>query len=74
MFFLLRYVSTQYILDCIKDNEQLDVESYRLNPVTAPGSSAVLNTKGRAHGGRNYNIYGTFGQHSKENNSYIGIL
>lgn len=53
MFFLLRYVSTQYILDCIKDNEQLDVESYRLNPFTTPGSSAVLNTKHRAHGGRN---------------------
>ncbi|XP_011612302.2 telomeric repeat-binding factor 2-interacting protein 1 [Takifugu rubripes] len=46
------YVSTQYILDCIKNNEQLDVESYRLNPVTAPGSSAALNTKHRAHGGR----------------------
>uniref|UniRef100_H2URR4 Telomeric repeat-binding factor 2-interacting protein 1 n=1 Tax=Takifugu rubripes TaxID=31033 RepID=H2URR4_TAKRU len=45
------YVSTQYILDCIKNNEQLDVESYRLNPVTAPGSSAALNTKHRAHGG-----------------------
>lgn len=29
--FLLRYVSTQYIHDCIEKDEQLDLEDYRLN-------------------------------------------
>lgn len=31
LFFTFRYVSTNYIHDCIKENEQLDLEQYRLN-------------------------------------------
>lgn len=56
MFFLFRYVSTQYIHDCVKENEQLDLESYRLNRITAPGSSPALNTKESCNGGMVYNL------------------
>lgn len=41
--FLLRYVSTQYILDCIEKDEQLNLEDYRLNPEVVPKQSARLN-------------------------------
>ena len=40
--FLLRYVSTQYVLDCVEKNEQLDLEDYRLNPEVVPKQSARL--------------------------------
>lgn len=56
MFFLFRYVSTQYIHDCVKENEQLDIESYRLNLIKAPGSSPALNTKESCYGGMVYNL------------------
>lgn len=29
-----RYVSTQYIYDCVEMNEQLNVEDYKLNPAS----------------------------------------
>ncbi|XP_054882938.1 telomeric repeat-binding factor 2-interacting protein 1 [Poeciliopsis prolifica] len=38
-----RYVSTQYILDCIKKEEQLDLDDYRLNPKAIQKSSSKLN-------------------------------
>ncbi len=40
--FLLRYVSTQYIHDCIEKDEQLNLEDYRLNPEVVPRHSARL--------------------------------
>ncbi|XP_056129953.1 telomeric repeat-binding factor 2-interacting protein 1 [Lampris incognitus] len=39
-----RYVSTQYIRDCIEKNVQLDVEDYRLSPENIPGPSRRRNT------------------------------
>lgn len=41
--FLFRYISTQYIRDCIEKNEQLNLEDYRVNPVVGPKKSARLN-------------------------------
>lgn len=41
--FLLRYMSTQYIYDCIEKDEQLNLEDYRLNPEVVPKQSAGLN-------------------------------
>lgn len=41
--FLLRYISSQYILDCVEKNEQLNLEDYRLNPAVSPRHSARLN-------------------------------
>ncbi|XP_029287678.1 LOW QUALITY PROTEIN: telomeric repeat-binding factor 2-interacting protein 1 [Cottoperca gobio] len=38
-----RYVSTQYIHDCIEKEEQLNLEDYRLNPVMVTRQSARLN-------------------------------
>lgn len=43
VFLLFRYVSTQYIHDCIEKNEQLKMEAYRLNPETLQANSAKLN-------------------------------
>lgn len=45
--YLFRYVSMQYIHDCIEKNEQLDLESYRLNP----GSFPARKTKGNGNRG-----------------------
>ncbi|XP_068568399.1 telomeric repeat-binding factor 2-interacting protein 1 isoform X2 [Cebidichthys violaceus] len=36
------FVSTQYILDCIEKDEQLNLEDYRLNPEVVPNQSARL--------------------------------
>ncbi|XP_074547506.1 telomeric repeat-binding factor 2-interacting protein 1 isoform X2 [Halichoeres trimaculatus] len=35
-----RYISTQYIRDCVEKGEQLNVEDYRLNPEAVPNQSA----------------------------------
>ncbi|XP_068451346.1 telomeric repeat-binding factor 2-interacting protein 1 isoform X2 [Clinocottus analis] len=37
------FVSTQYILDCIEKDEQLNLEDYRLHPEVVPRQSARLN-------------------------------
>ncbi|XP_034541827.1 telomeric repeat-binding factor 2-interacting protein 1 isoform X2 [Notolabrus celidotus] len=39
-----RYISTQYIRDCVEKDEQLDVEDYRLSPEDVPNQSAKLNS------------------------------
>ncbi|KAM8914748.1 telomeric repeat-binding factor 2-interacting protein 1 isoform 1-T2 [Spinachia spinachia] len=39
------FVSTQYILDCIDKNEQLNLEDYRLYPEVLPRQSARLHNK-----------------------------
>ncbi|XP_008406782.1 telomeric repeat-binding factor 2-interacting protein 1 [Poecilia reticulata] len=41
-----RYVSTQYIHDCIKKEEQLNLDDYRLNPKAIQRSSSKLNNSG----------------------------
>uniref|UniRef100_A0A3Q3GIH7 Telomeric repeat-binding factor 2-interacting protein 1 n=1 Tax=Labrus bergylta TaxID=56723 RepID=A0A3Q3GIH7_9LABR len=41
--FLFRYVSAQYIHDCVEKDEQLNLEDYRLNPEGAPNQSAKPN-------------------------------
>lgn len=56
MYFPFRYISAQYIHDCIEKNEQLDLQNYRLNPVgplqDSTGSTDALNsTKKSALGG-----------------------
>ena len=43
--FLLRYVSSQYIQDCIDKGEQLNLEDYRLKPEALPRQSARLSIK-----------------------------
>ncbi|XP_076617149.1 telomeric repeat-binding factor 2-interacting protein 1 isoform X2 [Chaetodon auriga] len=48
-----RYVSIQYIHDCIEKDEQLNLEDYRLNPEVVPRHSARLNNnKESCPGGR----------------------
>ncbi|XP_070815075.1 telomeric repeat-binding factor 2-interacting protein 1 isoform X1 [Chaetodon trifascialis] len=48
-----RYVSTQYIHDCIERDEQLNLEDYKLNPEVVPRHSARLNNnKESCPGGR----------------------
>ncbi|XP_037303718.2 telomeric repeat-binding factor 2-interacting protein 1 isoform X1 [Pungitius pungitius] len=39
------FVSTQYILDCIEKNEQLNLEDYRLNPEVVPRQSPRRSNK-----------------------------
>ncbi|KAM7422854.1 hypothetical protein PAMA_010744 [Pampus argenteus] len=39
------YVSTQYIHDCIEKEEQLDLESYRLNPEKVQKQSTILSNR-----------------------------
>ncbi|XP_032405192.1 LOW QUALITY PROTEIN: telomeric repeat-binding factor 2-interacting protein 1 [Xiphophorus hellerii] len=46
-----RYVSTQYIHDCIKKEEQLDLDDYRLNPKAIQRSSSKLNNSGGSRAG-----------------------
>uniref|UniRef100_A0A3B5R5J1 Telomeric repeat-binding factor 2-interacting protein 1 n=1 Tax=Xiphophorus maculatus TaxID=8083 RepID=A0A3B5R5J1_XIPMA len=46
-----RYVSTQYIHDCIKKEEQLDLDDYRLNPKAIQRSSSKLNNSGGRRAG-----------------------
>ncbi|KAM4582404.1 telomeric repeat-binding factor 2-interacting protein 1 [Fundulus diaphanus] len=49
------YVSTQYILDCVEKEEQLDIEDYRLNPEVIKRPSRRSNSGGspnRLSGGR----------------------
>lgn len=41
-----RYVSTQYIHDCMEKNEQLNLEDYRLTPIVAQRQSARLSSRG----------------------------
>lgn len=37
-----RYVSTQYIYDCVEMNEQLNLEDYKLNPASVKRHSTRL--------------------------------
>uniref|UniRef100_H2LHS7 Telomeric repeat-binding factor 2-interacting protein 1 n=1 Tax=Oryzias latipes TaxID=8090 RepID=H2LHS7_ORYLA len=51
-FLFSRYVSTQYILDCIEKEEQLSVEDYRFNPVDVPKKDRTKAACPRLSGGR----------------------
>ncbi|XP_047203760.1 telomeric repeat-binding factor 2-interacting protein 1 isoform X2 [Girardinichthys multiradiatus] len=46
-----RYVSTQYIHDCIEKEEQLNLEDYRLNPEVIRRPSPRLNSSGGSPSG-----------------------
>uniref|UniRef100_A0A3P9I342 Telomeric repeat-binding factor 2-interacting protein 1 n=1 Tax=Oryzias latipes TaxID=8090 RepID=A0A3P9I342_ORYLA len=50
-FLFSRYVSTQYILDCIEKEEQLSVEDYRFNPVDVPKQDRTKAACPRLSGG-----------------------
>nr|XP_057910869.1 telomeric repeat-binding factor 2-interacting protein 1 [Doryrhamphus excisus]XP_057910870.1 telomeric repeat-binding factor 2-interacting protein 1 [Doryrhamphus excisus] len=41
------YVSIQYIHDCVKKAEQLNIEDYRLNPANVPRRSASISSNAR---------------------------
>ncbi|XP_047438019.1 telomeric repeat-binding factor 2-interacting protein 1 isoform X2 [Mugil cephalus] len=45
-----RYVSTQYIEDCIEKEEQLNIEDYRLNPEVQKPSAKLNTSKGSSPG------------------------
>ncbi|XP_012736850.2 LOW QUALITY PROTEIN: telomeric repeat-binding factor 2-interacting protein 1 [Fundulus heteroclitus] len=45
------YVSTQYILDCVEKEEQLDIEDYRLNPEVIKRPSRRSNSSGGSPSG-----------------------